>query len=210
MLKNQKQSVKQFLLNSIKTNGISKNRKSNQSYSSRPVKLFVQYSLATRLLAVLLINGLLLPLVFFGQVAPKFNSTGNISSSGYLGSIFNFSGSGFASSADPLDEDAIANIAAVDRSLANGYRAVADYLTTPTAPEGFSNARIPSLLERVYGDVSSIASTVVSPFTATSVAASPAPGIANYDFTGDGKADAARWQLPNGEWKIKDSTGGSL
>jgi len=37
-----------------------------------------------------------------------------------------------------------------------------------------------------------------------------AVGTTKFDFTGDGKADASRWQPSGGEWKIKNSANGSF
>ena len=50
--------------------------------------------------------------------------------------------------------------------------------------------------------------TIVEPIAP----AAPLPfaqGTTNFDFTGDGKADASRWQS-SGKWKIKNSADGSF
>ncbi|MDH3530221.1 MAG: VCBS repeat-containing protein, partial [Acidobacteriota bacterium] len=80
-----------------------------------------------------------------------------------------------------------------------------EYVTAPELPEGFENATpVSPLYESVSSAIGSVTS-LGSPPRAS--AATLAAGDVSFDFEGDGKADAARWNPGSFEYLIKKSNG---
>ncbi|HLM59867.1 MAG TPA: VCBS repeat-containing protein, partial [Pyrinomonadaceae bacterium] len=238
-------------------------------YSSGIVKSSGEYKLPARFLSALLISGLLMPLLFLGQArivaaqtAPIINQLPATASDPAVPFVYNSPDS--SSLSGSLMNATLSTAVSVNNHLTSGYGFVANIFTTPTLPEGFAMAKVPTFRDRTStafaSSVSSVSSFVasllfVSPKNSASSAAvknnkaettevettetgtatieteaneaetnsesavepvaAPATllyaqGTTRFDFDGDGKADASRWQSSTGDWKVRNSSSGSF
>jgi YD repeat-containing protein len=88
---------------------------------------------------------------------------------------------------------------------------VSDYFSSPQLPPEFSVAKAPSINEKMLASVSPIIGFLVP----TIAAAAPEPPYqpsanVDFDFDGDHKTDFSRWQPSTLEWRLKNSSGGSV
>jgi YD repeat-containing protein len=188
-------------------NSFVSNRVSNR-YWKRAVKDFFNsiFSIKGRITALLLITTLLAPL-FFLQASRTAIAQG-MRSSPIVQSDINTAappqpfiiGTGGPSLSSHFSD-----------LLFVALMSVSDYFSSPQLPIEFSNAHVPSSVEKLFATVSPI----VGFFVPTGSAVSPEPlyqpsANVDFDFDGDGKTDFSRWQPSSQEWRLKNSSGGSV
>ncbi|MBA2749347.1 MAG: hypothetical protein H0U45_11555, partial [Tatlockia sp.] len=229
----------------------------------RSIKFVNGWNLAVRSVSVLLMTALLLPLIFFGQAQTTAAQTPSIANrfpapvSAPPAEPFVYSSPSSNPLSGSLTNTTLSTAVSLNTHLADGYRFMAGIFTTPTLPEGFAMAKVPTFWKRASTSLAPSISSLTS-FIAPLVFVSPngsspaskaktdkaettivvtteaemdettseeessvepiapaaplpfAQGTTNFDFDGDGKADASRWQPTSGEWKIKNSSSGTF
>jgi YD repeat-containing protein len=98
-------------------------------------------------------------------------------------------------------------------SFAASIGSIGEFFSPPQLPREFSNAKVPSVSERAFSSIGSVLG-----FFLPSKAAEPEPAPVMYqpsanvdfDFDGDHITDISRWQPSSTEWRIKNSSNGSV
>ncbi|MGI8641405.1 MAG: FG-GAP-like repeat-containing protein, partial [Pyrinomonadaceae bacterium] len=140
------------------------------------IKFVGERNLAVRFLSVLMMTALLIPLVFFGQ-SPR--------ASAQTASVINQLPIPVSAPAEPFISSSISNslsgslidttlsaAVSLNARLTNGYGVPAGFFTTPTLPEGFAMAKLPTFWERVSSAFAPSISSLTS-FVAPLVFVSP-------------------------------------
>jgi YD repeat-containing protein len=89
-----------------------------------------------------------------------------------------------------------------------------NYFKSESLPEGFEAAKVPAFGEKAFALISSPIQSFFGLFSSpaanvTALLSQPV-GSVKFDFDGDGKADAARWNPSTTEWKVKNSSNNSF
>jgi hypothetical protein len=100
-------------------------------------------------------------------------------------------------------------------ALASSIISIGSFFSGPQLPPEFSSAKVPSTSATLLASANSF---LVFFLPAKPVTSAPEPmpftsqpaALVFFDFDGDGKTDVSRWKSSSQEWRIKNSTGGSV
>lgn len=187
--------------------------------SPRVILRFVaEFNLKVRIAALLVLTGLLMPMIFVGEWRTATAASVTLPAPAPVSAPpepFVLSSSNTVSTA------LISSAVTLNTFAASGYASVFGFFVAPEVPQGLS----PELAQPV-APVTALASSIASSFgliapspaksasldaesSAASATASlimTAPGSVKFDFDGDGKADAARFQASTAQWKVRSSS----
>jgi len=181
--------------------------------SLRVILHFVaEFNLKVRIAALLVLTGLLMPMIFVGGWQTATAASVALPAPAPVSAPpepFVLSSSNTVSTA------LISSAVSVSTFVAGGYDSAAGFFTTPELPAGLSTELAKPISP--FAAFVSLAASSVGMFlgsaapSSKAAAAAPlnptpyAPGSVKFDYDGDGRADAARFQPSTGQWKVRSS-----